>query len=297
MVADVNSGMRKTICLACLVAVCGWDALWTSIKHAFILPSRAVSQHSLTRVSLSAVVTSDGAANQESEEDHCPQRRYALGVASVCAVLAVSMGRAARADASQDVRDDNPPPTLTKEALERASSKLDLATKYVAFFAGTEFAFTGKTVNGYAHDNKEAGVYASAISGAALFSSAAKYDSGTGWPSFWAPINSRTVLERVDPSDSWSRPDKPSTWRVEVLDRASMTHLGHVFPDGPPPTGKRYCLNTAVFKFNPGEAPAGVASEAAWSKALLSQLVPQQQDVPVQLQSGGDATDSDVRIT
>merc|ERR1711985_155887 len=91
---------------------------------------------------------------------------------------------------------------------------------------GTERAFTGKTVNGFSHDNKEDGVYVGAVGGLPLFDSKAKFDSGTGWPSSFMP-------------------------RVEILDAKSGAHLGHVFNDGPKPTGKRYCMNAAAMKFVP----------------------------------------------
>lgn len=90
---------------------------------------------------------------------------------------------------------------------------------------GTERAFTGQTVNGYSHDNKEKGVYVSALSGLPLFSSDAKFDSGTGWPSFFQPVDSEHVIEVVDRSF-------PFMPRTEVIDAKSGAHLGHVFNDG-----------------------------------------------------------------
>lgn len=97
--------------------------------------------------------------------------------------------------------------------------------RHVTLEEGTERAFTGKTVNGYAHDNKKKGVYVSALSGLPLFSSDAKFDSGTGWPSFFQPIDPEHVIEVQD----WSMPFMP---RTEVLDAKSGAHLGHVFNDG-----------------------------------------------------------------
>ena len=94
------------------------------------------------------------------------------------------------------------------------------------------------------------GVYVGAISGLPLFASDAKYDSGTGWPSFYPPISSEHVIERADPEDgSLGR----SYGRGEVRDARSGAHLGHVFPDGPPPTGRRYCMNAAALAFVPAK--------------------------------------------
>ena len=98
------------------------------------------------------------------------------------------------------------------------------------------------------NDNKQKGMYYSAATGQPLFSSETKYDSRTGWPSFWEPIDPEAVHLLPDYSHGMLR--------VEVVDSLSGSHLGHVFPDGPDPTGLRYCLNSASLIFVPeGEAP------------------------------------------
>ncbi len=109
---------------------------------------------------------------------------------------------------------------------------------------GTERAFSGKL-----NDNKKKGVYYSAATGQPLFSSETKFDSGTGWPSFYEPLDKKAVVLEEDNTYGMSR--------LEVLDSSSGSHLGHVFPDGPKPTGLRYCLNSASLVFVPEgqEAP------------------------------------------
>ena len=105
---------------------------------------------------------------------------------------------------------------------------------------GTETAFQ----NAY-WDNHKAGIYVDIITGEPLFSSLDKFDSGTGWPSFTKPIAKERVVEKRDSSFGMER--------TEVRTSKSNSHLGHIFEDGPPPTGQRYCVNSAALRFIPVE--------------------------------------------
>ena len=145
---------------------------------------------------------------------------------------------------------DNDPGTYDIQRSDQEwKNLLDPEQYHVLRQAGTERPFTGKY-----YETSEAGIYFSAASGQPLFYSDTKFDSGCGWPSFFEPITPNAVYYRTDKSYGMIR--------TEVIDAASGSHLGHVFDDGPPPTGLRYCMNSAAMIFVAiGTEPPGIVRE------------------------------------
>lgn len=125
---------------------------------------------------------------------------------------------------------------LKKDEVAKLRSKLTPEQVDVCVNKGTEMPFTGEY-----YDNHEKGVYRCVVCDAELFDSATKFESGTGWPSFWQPAKKENVKEKEDYSYEMRR--------IEAECGQCGSHLGHVFDDGPEPTGVRYCINSVSMKF------------------------------------------------
>ena len=170
-------------------------------------------------------------------------RRQAPRSIVVSAVALSFLGVLATGASAQD-RKPTSVPAATQRRVFVKPSDAELRKKLTRLqYSVTQHEVTETPFNNDYWDNHEAGIYVDVVSGEALFSSLDKYDSGTGWPSFMRPLDQANIKTKTDRLLGYSR--------TEVRSAAADSHLGHVFDDGPRPTGLRYCMNSAAMRFIP----------------------------------------------
>jgi methionine-R-sulfoxide reductase len=173
------------------------------------------------------------------------RRLWLTGITGLCVTLVSAevfadskKNPVAESKSKENAKTETAPKAVNTEAKDELKKKLTPLQYDVTCNAATEPPFRNAYWNNHA-----AGLYVDVIDGEPLFTSSHKFDSGTGWPSFFSPVHKESILEKEDRSHNMIR--------VEVISKKSGAHLGHLFPDGPRPTGMRYCINSASLKFIP----------------------------------------------